>query len=89
MRNIGNDIWWLGSSNDDGSTFSNVLKGNIHEDNNTITAVWADIPRGTNEYYGTLNLSIDSDSIMHKINETSYDKNGNPSCCFGASKWQR
>jgi hypothetical protein len=40
MRNIGNDRWWLGISNDDGSAFSNVLKGNIHEDNNTITAVW-------------------------------------------------
>ena len=27
IRNISNDIWWLGiSGNDDGSTFSNVLK---------------------------------------------------------------
>jgi hypothetical protein len=28
IRNIGNDVWWLGiSSNDDGKAFSNVLKG--------------------------------------------------------------
>jgi hypothetical protein len=67
LRNIANDVWWLGiSGNDDGSTFSNVLKGRIHENNNTITAVWADIPRGTNEYYGTLTLSIDSDAILSK-----------------------
>lgn len=90
MRNIANDLLWLGiSGSDDGSTFSNVLKGRIHEDNNTITAVWADIPRGTNEYYGTLTLSIDSDAILNKINETGYDENGSPSCCFGASTWHR
>lgn len=90
LRNIVNDLRQLGiSGNDDGSTFSNVLKGRIHEDNNTITAVWADIPRGTNAYNGTLTLSIDSDSILNKINETGYDENGNPSCCFGASIWHR
>jgi hypothetical protein len=90
LRNIAKDLWWLGiSGNDYGSTFSNVLKGRIHDNNNTITAVWADIPRETNEYYGTLILSIDSDAILHKINETGYDENGNPSCCFGASIWHR
>jgi hypothetical protein len=86
LRNIEKDLWWLGISNkDDGKTFSNILKGHIHENNNTISAVSADIPRGTNKYYGTLNLYIDSDSRLHKINETGYNANGNPSCCFGAS----
>lgn len=37
MRNIGNDVWWRGiSSNDDGKTFSNVLKGQIHINNKTM-----------------------------------------------------
>jgi hypothetical protein len=36
IRNIDNDVWWLGiSSNDDGKTFSNVLKGQIHLNNNS------------------------------------------------------
>jgi len=90
MRNIGKDVWWLGTSgNDDGKTFSNVLKGYIHQNNKTITAVWADIPRGINRYYGTLTLSIDSDTTLHKVNETNYNKGGNISCCFAASRWQR
>ena len=59
IRNIGNDVWWLGiSSNDDGKTFSNVLKGQIHINNKTITADWSDIPKGTNGYYGKLNLLL-------------------------------
>jgi hypothetical protein len=90
IRNIGNDVWWLGiSSNDDGKTFSNILKGQIHTNNKTITADWSDIPRGTNGYYGKLALSIDSNTMLHKVNERNYNKSGGPSCCFGASKWQR
>ena len=90
IRNLGNYAWWLGiSGNDDGRTFSSILKGYIHENNKTITADWIDIPRGDNKYYGTLTLSIDSNMLLHKINETSYDNDGNSSCCFGALKWQR
>jgi|SRR3954471_10880951 hypothetical protein len=90
IRNIDNDVWWLGiSSNDDGKTFSNVLKGQIHINNKTITADWSDIPRGTNGYYGKLTLVIDSNTMLHKVNETNYNKSGDPSCCFGSSKWQR
>ncbi len=90
IRSIGDDVWWLGISNrDDGKSFSNVLKGSIYENNKTITAEWSDIPRGANKYYGTLTLSVDSNNILQKINETSYEGNGNPSCCFGASKWER
>ena len=90
IRNIDNDVWWLGiSSNDDGKIFSNILKGQIHTNNKTITADWSDIPRGTNGYYGKLALSIDSNTMLHKVNERNYNKSGGPSCCFGASKWQR
>src|SRR5213592_2853000 len=82
IRNVGKDVWSLGiSGNDDGRTFSNVLKGYITQNNKTIMAVWADIPRGTNQYYGTLTLSIDSGTMLHKVNETSYNKSGSTSCC--------
>lgn len=90
IRNIGNDIWWLGiSSADDGKTFSNVLKGHINRDNKTINADWVDIPRGNNGFYGTLTLSIDSNAMLHKVNESSYSISGKSSCCFGASTWKR
>lgn len=90
IRNIGNDIWWLGiSSNDSGKTFSNVLRGQILENNNTIVADWADIPLGNNMYYGNLILNIDSNNTLNKISESSYGNNGSSSCCFGATMWQR
>ncbi len=90
IRNIGNDVWWLGiSGSDDGKTFSNVLKGYFHKNNGTIIAEYADIPKGSNKYHGTLTLSIESDTLLQKINETGYEANGNPSCCFGATKWER
>ena len=85
IRNIGNDVWWLGiSSNDDGKTFSNVLKGQIHLNNKTIAADWTDIPRGNNGYYGKLTLAIDSNTMLHKVNESNYNKSGDFSCCFGS-----
>lgn len=90
IRNIDKNVWWLGiGSNDDGKTFSNVLKGYINETNKILKADWADIPLGNNKYYGTLTLSIDSNTTLHKVNESSYNNGGIASCCFGASIWQR
>lgn len=90
IRNLGDDVWWLGISTDDaGKTFSNVLRGQILENNNTIVGDWTDLPMGSNMYYGTLTLNIDSNNTLNKINESSYSSNGSSSCCFGATKWQR
>lgn len=90
IRNIGDDIWWLGiSSNDAGKTFSNVLRGQILENNNTIVADWTDLPMGSNMYYGKLTLNVDSNVTLNKISESSYSNNGSSSCCFGATIWQR
>lgn len=90
IRNMGDDVWWLGiSSKDAGKTFSNVLRGQIFENNNTIVADWTDIPMGSNMYYGKLILNIDSNVTLNKINESSYSSNGSSSCCFGATTWQR
>jgi hypothetical protein len=65
------------------------LKGKIHLNNKTITSEWSDILKGSNGYYGKLTLAIDSNTTLHKVKETNYNKSGNPSCCFGAYKWQR
>ncbi|WP_448272192.1 hypothetical protein [Nostoc sp. DSM 114160] len=42
VRQIGNEIWWLGMSADDGRTWTNVYKGTRIGD--TVIGQWADVP---------------------------------------------
>jgi hypothetical protein len=44
VRQIGNDVWWLGLSRDQGLTFTNVFHGILQD--NLITGQWADVPMG-------------------------------------------
>ena len=48
LRQLGNEIWWLGLSRDQGRTFANVFHGTTAPDalNVTISGEWADIPVG-------------------------------------------
>ena len=54
VRQVGNTIWWLGMSPDQGITFANVFKGTIQ--GNTITGDWVDVPLGAYLNKGQLNL---------------------------------
>lgn len=56
VRQIGNDIWWVGMSADDGRTWTNVFKGVRIGD--TVIGQWADVPRGGISSGGVLNLSV-------------------------------
>ncbi|MEH2416311.1 hypothetical protein [Nostoc sp.] len=56
VRQIGNEIWWLGMSADDGRTWTNVYKGTRIGD--TVIGQWADVPRGGIRSGGVLNLSV-------------------------------
>jgi hypothetical protein len=44
MRQIGEDVWWVGLSGDDGKSFTNVFHGQIH--GNQLTGGWLDVPFG-------------------------------------------
>jgi hypothetical protein len=68
VQQSGNVLWWAGMSLDTnptpdlqwhrGLTYTNVFRGTINSDNNTITGEWADVSRGVLLPSGTLTLSI-------------------------------
>jgi hypothetical protein len=56
VRQIGNDVWWLGMSGDGGRSWTNVYKGVRNGD--TVTGTWADVPHGGVRSSGILNLHV-------------------------------
>jgi hypothetical protein len=62
LRQVGNTVWWLGLSRDQGRTFANVFEGTIATENiegglrRVIKGEWADIPLGSTLSSGTLDL---------------------------------
>ncbi len=52
VRQIGNTVWWLGLSVDEGRTFANVFRGTLQNDQ--VSRDWADIPLGQTSNTGTL-----------------------------------
>src|SRR5262245_4877920 len=57
VRQIGNDVWWLGMSGDGGRTWTNVYRGVRNRD--IVTGTWADVPHGQIHSSGILNLHVD------------------------------
>src|SRR5260370_10234518 len=66
LRQVGDQLWWVGMSTDQGLKnpptlqnglgFCNVFRGTVK--GRTITGEWADVPRGTAMNSGTLSLLI-------------------------------
>lgn len=79
IRQVGSEIYWMSELLVDVPKFCNVAYGNIQS--NQVRIQYADIPKGTNRYFGTLILSI-SENGSRMIATT---KNGN----FGGSIWVR
>jgi hypothetical protein len=95
IRQLGNEIWWLGLSTESrlghndfhvGLTFSNVFQGNLEGD--IIRGDWADVPRGVILQSGTLTLRLgsqDSPTSFVRLDETggfggfSWNKTSEPS----------
>ncbi len=46
LRQLGQTIWWLGLSRDQGRSFANVFHGTIDNTNGTIEGEWVDLPMG-------------------------------------------
>ena len=55
VRRVGNDVYWVGESADDGRTWTNVFKGTLN--GNTFSGGWADVA-GNIGGSGTLTLRI-------------------------------
>ena len=82
VRQLGDTIWWLGLSQDQGRSFANVFKGNLQ--GSVITGEWADVPVGTNLLNaGTLAVVGDGGPASIRLNRNS--ETGN----FGAQSWQK
>ncbi len=78
VRKIGNTLWWLGMSADNGRTWTNVFRGTISGD--VIDGEWTDI-RGRNSGNGALKLQISGTTSMRTI--------GSSGSGFGGSRWSR
>ncbi|MBD2494078.1 hypothetical protein [Nostoc sp. FACHB-280] len=80
VRQIGNDVWWVGMSSDNGKTWTNVFKG--VKKGNTVTGQWADVPRGRIKSGGILNLTV-------KVTNQSVSEftRSAVSGGFGGSRW--
>jgi hypothetical protein len=70
IRQIGNEIWALALSRDQGQTFSNTLKGTIQSDG-SINAYWVAVPLGAERYSGSLTMNGDS-ADLSKSRSLSY-----------------
>jgi hypothetical protein len=56
IRQVGNEVWWVGESGDGGTSWTNVAHGSIR--GNELIMKWADTPKGRNHGVGILTLSL-------------------------------
>jgi hypothetical protein len=93
IRQIGNTVWWLGLSRDQGRTFANIFRGTIQ--GNAIAGEWTDVPIGRFLNNGALTLrgalcinpSCDTAVPVPQANRlgTSTTSNG----IFGGYSWEK
>jgi len=69
LRQIGNTVWWLGMSVDEGRTFANVFRGTLQ--NNQISGNWADVPLGATENSGTLTVTAGQGDLSTTLSRTA------------------
>ena len=55
VRQIGNTVWWLGLSVDQGLTFANVFHGTLQ--GNQVSGSWADVPLGQTTGLGQITVN--------------------------------
>lgn len=75
---IGNIVWWVGLSGDNGVTWTNTFRGTRTGD--IIDGEWADV-RGRAWGHGTLKLRISGTTFMERISGTGSG--------FAGSRWGR
>jgi hypothetical protein len=80
VRLLGNTVWWVGRSADDGASWTNTFKG--MRDGNIITGEWADVIRHGGS--GTLTLRINGEL---GIGVHGFEKIGSTGAGFGGEHW--
>ena len=78
VRQIGNDVWWLGKSGDSGATWTNVFHGQIA--GAQVKGRWSDVPHGRVMSGGEMTIQV-----VNANNFKSIHKTGG----FGGSNWTR
>lgn len=79
VRQIGNDVYWLGMSGDNGRTWTNVFHGT--RNGNTLSGAWADVPKGRVGGGGTLTLAIHGGNGVTGFTRSAVTGG------FGGSRW--
>jgi hypothetical protein len=65
IRQLGNRIWWFGEKDPNAPDWSNVMRGTLN--GNTITADWADVPKGSVMQSGSLAFRVVSSNEINAI----------------------
>ena len=81
LRQIGNTLWWLGMSRDQGRTFMNVFRGTIGS--NGIEGTWVDVPVGAGGARSGGILTLTGHAVSTELTKTSQTS------FFGASAWTK
>jgi hypothetical protein len=82
VRQVGDNIMWIGMSTNDGRSWTNAFAGKIAGD--TISGTWVDVPRGKIGGVGGLTLKVSqvgANIVIQKIGSTGSG--------FGTSTWQK
>lgn len=80
VRQLGNQIWWLGMSADGGRSWTNVFHGT--KTGNVVQGTWADVPRGSIRSGGSMNLQVQA-TPTSVLSFTRASATGG----FGGSRW--
>ena len=81
VRQVGNTVWWLGLSVDEGVSFANVFRGTLQ--NGQVSGTWADIPLGQTSNSGSLTVLSNQGR-----SSTTWTRAGDAGA-FGGSSWQK
>jgi hypothetical protein len=83
VRQVGGIVWWLGKSEDDGRSWTNVFKGTIRGD--IVSGAWGDVPQGSIMGSGALTLKLHfQDGRVVGMEKVRQVGDG-----FGGARWNR
>lgn len=78
IRQVNNEVWWMGENSPTSPSFSNVAHGKV--DANNVMLSWGDVPKGGILNSGILVLRVVSNNQLQAIIKTGG---------FGGSAWTK